>query len=74
MLLDSRGQPKDPNAMDISCAGEEDWASETEFGDFDVGSVGRVDHCNRCGGTGYIANECPISEGTGNGNRGFSAK
>ena len=42
MLLDSRGQPKDPNAMDISCVCEEDWAREAEFGDFDVGAEGRV--------------------------------
>ena len=40
MLLDARGQLKDPNAMDIGYSGEEDWTWETELGDFDVGAVG----------------------------------
>ena len=36
MLVDARGQLKDPNAMDIGYSGEEDWTWETELGDFDV--------------------------------------
>ena len=31
MLLDARGQLKDPNAMDIGYSGEEDWTWETEL-------------------------------------------
>ena len=49
MLLDARGQLKNPNAMDIGYSGEEDWTWETELGDFDVGAVGMSDHCYRCG-------------------------
>ena len=30
MLLDARGQLKDPNAMDIGYVGEEDWTWETD--------------------------------------------
>ena len=63
MLLDSRGQLKNPNAMDIGCSGEEDWTWETELGDFDVGAVGRSDHCYHCGGMGHIASECPTPKG-----------
>ena len=65
MLLDARGKLKDPNAMDIGYAGEEDWTWETEPCDFDVGAVGRSDHCYRCGGTGHIAVECPTPKGKG---------
>ena len=44
-------------------SGEEDWIWETELGDFDVGAVGRSDHCYRCCGMGHIANECPTPKG-----------
>ena len=76
MLLDARGQLKDPNAMDIGYSGEEDWTWETELGDFDVGAVGRSDHCYRCGGMGHIANEWPTPKGNGKGkeDRSFYAK
>ena len=47
MLLDARGQLKDPNAMDIGYAGEEDWTWETEPCDFEVGVIGRSDHSYR---------------------------
>ena len=67
MLLDARGQLKDPNAMDIGYSGEEDWTWETELGDFDVGAVGRSDHCCRFGGMKHIANECPTPKGKGRG-------
>ena len=70
MLLDARGQLKDPNAMDIGYSGEEDWTWETELGDFDVGAVGRSDHCYRCGGMGHIANECPTPKREGERKRG----
>ena len=63
MLLDARGQLKDPNAVDIGYSGEEDWTWETELGDFDVGAVGRSDHCYRCSGMGHISNECPTPKG-----------
>ena len=76
MLLDARGQLKDPNALDIGYSGEEDWIWETELGDFDVGAVGRSDHCYRCGGMGHIANECPTPKGKGKRkeDRSFNAK
>ena len=76
MLLDARGQLKDPNAMDIGYSGEEDRTWETELGDFDAGAVGRSDHCYRCGGMGRIANECPTPKGKGKGkvDRNFYAK
>ena len=75
MLLDARGQMKDPKAMDIGYSGE-DWTWETELGDFDVGDVERSDHCGRCGGMAHIASECPTPIGNGKGkkDRGFSAK
>ena len=76
MLLDARGQLKDPNAMDIGYAGEEDWTWETEPCDFEVGVIGRSDNCYRCGGMGHIAAECPNPKGKGKGkeDRTFSAK
>ena len=76
MLLDARGQLEDPNAMDIGYSGEEDWTWDTELRDFDVGAVGRSDHCYRCGGMGHIANECPTPKGKGKGkeDRSFCAK
>ena len=76
MLFDARGQLKDPNAMDIGYSGEEDWTLETELGDFDVGAVGRSDHCYHCGGMEHIANECPTPKGKvkGKEDRSFYAK
>ena len=76
MLLDASGQLKDPNAMDIGYSGEEDWTWETELGGFDMGAVGRSDHCYRCDGMGHIANECPTPKGKGKGkeDRSFYAK
>ena len=63
MLLYVPGQLKDPNAIDIGFVGEEDWTGETEPCDFDVGGIGRSDHCHRCGGTGHNAVECPTRTG-----------
>ena len=76
MLLDARGQLKDPIAMGIGCAGEEDWTWEAEPCDFEVGVIGWSDHCYRCGGMGHIAAECPTPKGKGKGKeeRTFSAK
>ena len=47
-----------------------------QLGDFDVGAVGRSDHCHRCGGVEHIANECPTPKGKGKGkeDRSFYAK
>ena len=76
-LLDARARLKDPNAMDIGYAGEDDWGwDDTESSDFDVAAVGKGDHCYRCGGMGHIANECPTPKGKGKGkeDKVFNAK
>ena len=77
MLLDARGRLKDPNAMDVGYAGEEEWAwDDADGGEYDVAAVGRGDHCYRCGGMGHIANDCPTPKGKGKGkeDRTFNAK
>ena len=76
-LLDARARPKDPNAMDIGYAGEDDWGwDDTESSDFDVAAVGKGDHCYRCVGMGHIAHECPTPKGKGKGkeDKVFNAK
>ena len=67
MLLDARGQLKDPNAMEFGYAGEVDWTWETELCHFEVGVIGRSDHCYRWGGMGHITVECPTPKGKGKG-------
>ena len=67
-LLDARARLKDPNAIDIGFAGEDDWWwDDAESSDVDVAAIGKGDHCKRCGGVGNIANECPTPKGKGKG-------
>ena len=76
-LLDARARLKDPNAMDIGYAGEDDWGwDDTKSSDFDVAAVGKGDHCYRCGGMGHIAHECPTPKGNckGKEDKAFNAK
>ena len=76
-FLDARARLKDPNAMDIGYAGEDDWVwDDTESSDFDVAAVGKGHHCCRCGGMGHIAHVCPTPKGKveGKEDKVFNAK
>ena len=75
-LLDARARLKDPNAIDIGFAGEDDWWwDDEESSDVDVAAIGKGDHCFRCGEVGHIANECPTPKGKGKGKevKGFNS-
>ena len=63
-LLDARARLKDPNAMDIGFAGEDDWWwDDAESSDVHVAPVGKGDHRCRCGEVDHIANESPTPKG-----------
>ena len=77
MLLDARGRLRDPNAMDVGYAGEEEWYEEASgYEEQEVGAVGKGEYCYRCGGMGHIGNDCPTPKGKGKGreDRAYAAK